>query len=40
MSRKEREMWIRTIDRIVKSNKDFLIYIGSEQRSETAYLRS
>lgn len=33
MSRKEHEMWIQTIDEIIESNRDFLIYIGSEQRS-------
>ena len=34
MSRSERKMWEATIKEVVESNKDFLIYIGSENRNQ------
>ena len=34
LSKNERKMWEATIKEVVDSNKDFLIYIGSENRNQ------
>ena len=34
MSKSERAAWEKKIKRIIESNREFLIYIGSEDRSE------
>lgn len=34
MSQSERRKWEETVKEIVESNRDFLIYIGSESRAK------
>jgi len=34
MSRSETAAWEKTVKRIIESNREFLIYIGSESRSD------
>jgi hypothetical protein len=34
MSRSEKPAWEKTIKRIIDSNREFLIYVGSEEKRE------